>query len=61
MSVLNNKDKYHTLKDAREAYRRWQNGCMRLHWCVLPFDEWLYDRDRSAEMAELLANAEEGR
>ena len=56
-----NKDKYDTLKDARKAYRKWQEGCTVLLWCVIPFDEWLYDRDRSAEMERELANAEEGR
>ena len=56
-----NKDKYATLKEAREAYRKWQEGCARLRWRVPPFDEWLYDHDRSVEMGRCLANAEEGR
>lgn len=60
MNVLN-KDKYDTLKDAREAYQKWQDGCAQLRWCVIPFNEWLYSWDRSAEMERELANAEEGR
>lgn len=60
MNVLN-KDRYDTLDDASKAYRKWQDGCMRLRWCCVPFVEWLYSRDRGEEMSRALANAEEGR
>ena len=60
MNVLN-KDRYDTLDKAREAYRKWQEGCMRLRWSCVPFDEWLYSPDGSEEMSRALANAEEGR
>ena len=60
MKVLN-KDRYDSLDKARDAYRKWQDGCMRLRWSCLPFDEWLYSLDMSSEMSRELANAEEGR
>lgn len=60
MKVLN-KDRYDSLDKARDAYRKWQEGCMRLRWSGLPFDEWLYSPDGSEEMSRALANAEEGR
>lgn len=38
MNVLN-KDRYDALDKARDAYRKWQEGCMRLSWSCVPFDE----------------------
>lgn len=60
MNVLN-KDRYDSLDKARDAYRKWQEGCMRLSWPCLPFDKWLCSPDGSEEMYRALANAEEGR
>ena len=56
-----NKDRYDALDKARDAYRKWQEGCMRLRWPCVPFDEWLYSPDGSEEMSRALSNAEEGR
>jgi len=45
-----NKDAYPTLAEARKAYAEYADGCMLLHWCMYPFDEWLYAADRRLEM-----------